>query len=149
MRRIVLFIPMLVTLCSCHTKKDISNSAVQGTSNWTHSVNIDSAFFAWAIELGSFTLTAEPVQNSFPCGDTTSTATQGYRYHLSANSATIKGENKEVTRSISDSHEQDSTVIRESVAQDTTTIATPTSTGGLLFMIACIFVFIIVVKAKV
>lgn len=149
MRRIILFIPMLVTLFSCHTNKDISNSSVQGTSNWTHSVDIDSAFFAWAIELGSFTLTAEPVQNSFPCGDTTSTAAPAYRYQLSASSATIKGENKEVNSSISDSHEQDSTVIRESVAQDTTTIATPTSTGGLLFMIACIFVFIIVVKAKV
>lgn len=139
----------MASLCSCHTKKDISNSALQGTSNRLHTVDIDSALFAWAIELGSFTLTAEPVQNSFPCGDTTSTAAPAYRYHLSANSATIKGENKEVTRSISDSLMQDSTVTREMVVQDTTTIATPVSVGELIFIIACIFVFIFVVKTKI
>lgn len=100
---------LLVALTSCYSKKNIASSVSAdantiATSDIRMSASkLDSAFSSMAIKLDSFDITAEPVLIA-PCPDSVNTrsAVIAYRYHIKANSATVKGEKKAVSRSVGD-----------------------------------------------
>ena len=106
---------LLVVLTSCHSKKNIASSGSANANTITttdmrvSTSKLDSAFSSMAIELDSFDITAEPVVIT-PCRDSVATrsAVIAYRYRIKANSATVKGEKKAVSRSSNDTLQQDS-----------------------------------------
>ena len=107
---------LLVALTACHSKKNIA-SLVSADANTIATTDIrvstsklDSAFSSMAIKLDSFDITAEPVLIA-PCPDSASnrSAVIAYRYRIKANSATVKGEKKAVSRSVDDTLQQDYT----------------------------------------
>ena len=97
---------LLVVLTSCHSKKNIASSVsanantIATTDMRVSTSKLDSAFSSMAIELDSFDITAEPVLIA-PCPDSVAnrSAVIAYRYRIKANSATVKGEKKESSKS--------------------------------------------------
>lgn len=100
---------LLVVLTSCHSKKNIASSGSANANTITttdmrvSTSKLDSAFSSMAIELDSFDITAEPVLIA-PCPDSVAnrSAVIAYRYRIKANSATVKGEKKAVSRYVDD-----------------------------------------------
>ena len=106
---------LLVVLTSCHSKKNIASSVsadantIATTDIRVSTSKLDSAFSSMSIKLDSFDITAEPVLIA-PCPDSASnrSAVIAYRYRFKANSATVKGEKKAVSRSVDDTLQHDS-----------------------------------------
>lgn len=105
-----------MALTACHSKNNIARSGSANANTITttdicvSTSKLDSAFFSMAIELDSFDITAEPVLIA-PCPDIVNTRFDvvAYRYHIKANSATVKGEKKAVSRSIGNTLQHDYT----------------------------------------
>ena len=78
---------------SCHSKKNIA-SLVSANANTISTI---------VIELDSFNIIAEPIIIT-PCcySVATRSAVIAYRYRIKANSATVKGEKKAVSRYVDD-----------------------------------------------
>ena len=150
---------LLVALTACHSKKNIASSvsAVANTIATTDirvsTSKLDSAFSSMAIKLDSFDITAEPVLIA-PCPDSVNTrsAVIAYRYHIKANSATVKGERIAVSRSTDDTLQQDSVasnLVHSSASsehRDMTSVYKPPDTTWVIIIsivIAIIFILIL------
>lgn len=150
---------LLVALCGCHTKKNISSTNQSDTNTIATSdirvsaSKLDSALSSMSIELDSFVITAEPIAIT-PCPDSASTrsAVIAYRYHIKANSATVKGERKAVSRSTGDTLQQDSVASKHqhlsarSEVSDTVSVYNPPDLTWVFIIsivIAIIFILIL------
>ena len=147
-----------MALCGCHTKKNIS-STNQNDANTIATSDIrvsasklDSALSSMSIELDSFVITAEPIAIT-PCPDSASTrsAVIAYRYHIKANSATVKGERKAVSRSTGDTLQQDNVAskhqhssARSEVSEQTSIYKPPDMTWVIIISIVIAIIFILI-----
>ena len=152
---------LLVALCGCHTKKNIS-STNQNDANTiaTSDIRVSasklvSALSTMSIELDSFVITAEPIAIT-PCPDSASTrsAVIAYRYHIEANSATVKGERKAVSRSTGDTLQQDSVASKHqhssarSEVSDTVSVYKPPDLTWIIIIAIVIAIIIFVILRK-
>lgn len=152
---------LLVVLTSCHSKKNIASS-VSANANTIATTDIrvstsklDSAFSSMAIKLDSFDITAEPVLIA-PCPDSVNTrsAVVAYRYHIKANSATVKGEKKAVSRAYADTLQQDSiasNLVHSSASSehlDTISVYKPPDTTIVIIIAIVIAIIIFVILWK-
>ena len=152
---------LLVALTACHSKKNIASSVsadantIATTDIRVSSSKLDSAFSSMAIKLDSFDITAEPVLIA-PCRDSASnrSAVVAYRYHIKANSATVKGEKKAVSLSVCDTLQQDSIASKlvhssaKSVVQDTVSVYKPPDTTIVIIIAIVIAIIIFVILRK-
>ena len=152
-----------MALCGCHTKKNISSTNQNDTNTIATSdirvsaSKLDSALSSMSIELDSFVITAEPIAIT-PCPDSASTrsAVIAYRYHIKANSATVKGERKAVSRSTGDTLQQDSVASKHqhssarSEVSDTVSVYKPPDTTIVIIIaiVIAIIVFLILWKTR-
>ena len=149
---------LLVALCGCHTKKNISSTNQNDTNTIATSdirvsaSKLDSALSSMSIELDSFVITAEPIAIT-PCPDSASTrsAVIAYRYHIKANSATVKGERKAVSRSTGDTLQQDNVAskhqhssARSEVSDKTSVYKPPDTTWVIIISIVIAIIFILI-----
>ena len=154
---------LLVALTACHSKKNIASSVsadantIATTDIRVSSSKLDSAFSSMAIKLDSFDITAEPVLIA-PCRDSVAnrSAVVAYRYHIKANSATVKGEKKAVSRACADTLQQDSIAskhqhssARSEVSDKTSVYKPPDLTWVIIISIAiAIIAFMILWKTR-
>ena len=153
---------LLVALTACHSKKNIA-SLVSADANTIATTDIrvstsklDSAFSSMAIKLDSFDITAEPVLIA-PCSDSVNTrsAVIAYRYHIKANSATVKGKKKAVSRAYADTLQQDSlasNLVHSSASSevcDTVSVYKPPDTTWILLLLGLIIIVLIVIRPKI
>ena len=150
---------LLVALTACHSKKNIASS-VSADANTIATTDIrvctsklDSAFSSMAIELDSFDITAEPVIIT-SCRDSASncSAVIAYRYQIKANSATVKGEKKAVSRSVADTLQQDSIASKHqhssahSEASDTISVYEPPDMTRILLLLGFVIVVLFYIR---
>lgn len=152
---------LLVALTACHSKKNIASSVsadantIATTDIRVSSSKLDSAFSSMAIKLDSFDITAEPVLIA-PCRDSASnrSAVIAYRYQIKANSATVKGERKAVSRSTGDTLQQDSIASKlvhssaSSEHRDTVSVYKPPDTTIVIIIAIVIAIIIFVILRK-
>ena len=149
---------LLVALTACHSKKNIASSVsadantIATTDIRVSSSKLDSAFSSMAIKLDSFDITAEPVLIA-PYRDSASnrSAVVAYRYHIKANSATVKGEKKAVSHSVCDTLQQDSMAskhqhssARSEVSEQTSIYKPPDMTWVIIISIVIAIIFILI-----
>ena len=147
-----------MALCGCHTKKNISSTNQNDTNTIaTSDIRVSasklvSALSTMSIELDSFVITAEPIAIT-PCPDSASTrsAVIAYRYHIKANSATVKGERKAVSRSTGDTLQQDNVAskhqhssARSEVSDKTSVYKPPDTTWVIIISIVIAIIFILI-----
>lgn len=154
---------LLVAFTACHSKKNIASSVsadantIATTDIRVSASKLDSAFSSMAIKLDSFDITAEPVLIA-PCPDSVNTrsAVIAYRYHIKANSATVKGEKKAVSRSVGDTLQQDSiasNLVHSSASsehRDTVSVYKPPDATIVIIIaiVIAIIIFVILWKFK-
>lgn len=149
---------ILLIHTSCHSTKNVSSTEAADINNIASSdirmstSKLDSALSSMSIQLDSFVITAEPVAIT-PCPDSASTrsAMIAYRYHIKANSATVKGERIAVSRSTDDTLQQDSTVVnhthssaRSEVSDKTSVYKPPDLTWVIIISIVIAIIFILI-----
>ena len=148
-----------MALTACHSKKNIASSVSADTNTIVttdmhfQSARLDSVFSSMAIELDSFDITAEPVVIT-PCPDSASnrSAVIAYRYQIKANSATVKGEKKAVSRAYADTLQQDSIALKHlhsstsSELSDTISVYEPPDMTWLFLSLGLIIIVLIVIR---
>ena len=154
---------ILLIHTSCHSTKNVSSTeAADANTIATSDIRVsasklDSALSSMSIELDSFVITAEPIAIT-PCPDSASTrsAVIAYRYHIKANSATVKGERKAVSRATGDTLQQDSLAskhqhssARSEVSDKTSVYKPPDLTWIIIiFIVIAIIAFLILWKTR-